>query len=141
MPNNHPPTRQELERILAQTPFGKLYNFQLISHGDGECAIKVPFSNSIERPGGIVAGAVYFACVDVAMWLAIMTKLGTQVQTVTTELNSTFLSAAKEQDIIGTATVLKLGRSQIFGKAECRTVDGKLLTYHTISYACIAEKT
>jgi uncharacterized protein (TIGR00369 family) len=140
MPTLHPPSTQELEHILEQTPFGKLYHFQIVSHGDGECILKVPFAKSIERPGGMVAGPVYFSCVDVAMWLAIMTKLGTEVQTVTTELNSTFLSAAKEQDIVGTATVLKLGRSQIFGKAECRTVDGKLLTYHTISYARIAEK-
>ena len=134
------PTTQELAHILAQTPFGKLYNFQLASHGDGECAIKVPFSKDIERPGGIVAGPVYFACVDVAMWLAIMTKLGIEVQTVTTELNSTFLSSAKEEDVIGYATVLKLGKTQIFGTAECPTNSGKLLTYHTISYAQIAEQ-
>ncbi len=140
MSNHPPPTSQELEHILAQTPFGRLYDFQLVSHGDGQCVIKVPFSKDIERPGGIVAGPVYFACVDVAMWLAIMTKLGTEVQTVTTELNSTFLSAAKEEDIIGSATVLKIGKTQIFGTAECRTNSGKLLTYHTISYARIAEK-
>ncbi len=30
---------------------------------------------------------------------------------------------------------MKLGRTQIFGVAECRTIAGKLLTYHTISYA------
>jgi uncharacterized protein (TIGR00369 family) len=129
------PTLQELEHILEQTPFGRLYNFQLISHGDGRCVIKVPFSKDTERPGGIVAGPVYIACVDVAMWLAIMTKLGTDVHTVTTELNTTFLSAAKEEDIVGSATVLKLGRTQIFGSAECRSNSGKLLTYHTISYA------
>jgi uncharacterized protein (TIGR00369 family) len=136
----HPPTTQELKNILAQTAFGRLYNFQLVSHGEGECTIKVPFSKDIERPGGIVAGPVYFACVDVAMWLAIMTKLGIEVQTVTTELNSTFLSSAKEEDVIGHATVLKLGKTQIFGTAECRTNSGKLLTYHTITYARIAEQ-
>ncbi len=135
-----PPSSEALKNILAQTPFGKLYDFQLVSHGDGECELKVPFSKNTERPGGIVAGPVYIACVDVAMWLAIMTKLGTNVQTVTTELNTTFLSAAKEEDIIGHATVLKLGKTQIFGTAECRTNNGKLLTYHTISYARIAEQ-
>ena len=139
MPSNQSPTTQDLEQILAKTPFGKLYNFQLFSRGDGKCTIKGPFSKDIERPGGIVAGPVYFACVDVAMWLAIMTKLGTEVQTVTTELNSTFLSSSKEEDIIGTATVLKLGKTQIFGTAECRTISGKLLTYHTISYARLTE--
>ena len=139
MPSNQSPTTQDLEQILAKTPFGKLYNFQLVSRGDGKCTIKVPFSRDIERPGGIVAGPVYFACVDVAMWLAIITKLGTEAQTVTTELNSTFLSTAKEEDIIGSATVLKLGKTQIFGVAECRNNSGKLLTYHTISYARLTE--
>ena len=41
----------------------------------------------------------------------------------------------KEEDIVDTATVLKLGKTQIFGSAECRSNSGKLLTYHTISYA------
>ena len=140
MLNDQQPTSQDLKDILQQTPFGKLYGFQLVSHGDGECILRVPFSNDTERPGGIVAGPVYIACVDVAMWLAIMTKLGTDVQTVTTELNSTFLSSAKEEEIIGSATILKLGKTQIFGTAECRTNSGKLLTYHTISYARISEK-
>ncbi len=140
MLNDQQPTSQDLKDILQQTPFGKLYGFQLVSHGDGECILRVPFSKDTERPGGIVAGPVYIACVDVAMWLAIMTKLGTDVQTVTTELNSTFLSSAKEEEIIGSATILKLGKTQIFGTAECRTNSGKLLTYHTISYARISEK-
>lgn len=140
MLNDQQPTSQDLKDILQQTPFGKLYGFQLVSHGDGECILRVPFSKDTERPGGIVAGPVYIACVDVAMWLAIMTKLGTDVQTVTTELNSTFLSSAKEEEIIGSATILKLGKTRIFGTAECRTNSGKLLTYHTISYARISEK-
>lgn len=140
MSNIQPPTSQELEQILRETAFAKIYDFQLISHGDGQCVLKVPFSKETERPGGIVAGPVYIACVDVAMWLAIMSKLGSQVHTVTTELNTTFLSAAKEEAIIGSATVIKFGRTQIFGVAECRSIDGKLLTHHTISYARVTER-
>ncbi len=105
MSNEQPPTSQELERIIRETAFAEIYGFQLLSHGDGQCALKIPFSRKTERPGGIVAGPVYIACVDIAIWLAIMTKLGTHVHTVTTELHSTFLNAAKEEDIIGTATV------------------------------------
>ena len=128
-------TEQEIHAILKATPFAQIYNFKLASLGDGACEIHVPFSKSTERPGGIVAGPVYMAAADVAMWVAIMTKLGTKVLTVTTELNTSFLRSAKEETIVASARVLKLGRSQIFGVAECRSLSGELLTHHTLTYA------
>ena len=131
-------TAQEIEEILRTTPFAKIYNFKLASLGDGECTLHVPFAKETERPGGIIAGPVYIAAADAAIWLAIMTKLGAKVQTVTTELNTTFLRPAREQAIAVAARVLKLGRSQIFCVAECRTLDDDLLTHHTSTYARVA---
>ena len=128
-------TAREIEAIMRDTPFAKIYNFKLVSLADGECSVSIPFSKQTERPGGIVAGPVYMAGADAAMWFAIMTKLGAHVLTVTTELNTTFLRPAKEQAIVVTARVLKLGRSQIFGVAESRTLGGDLLTHHTLTYA------
>lgn len=127
-------TAQEIQAVLLQTPFAKIYNIALASLDDGECALRIPFSKATERPGGIVAGPVYMAAADVAMWFAIMTKLGANAPTVTTELNSTFLSSARQEEIVAKARVLKLGKNQIFGVAECRTLDGKLLTHHTLTY-------
>jgi uncharacterized protein (TIGR00369 family) len=127
-------TEEELKRVLAESAFARIYNFKLQSFGNGECTLMIPFEEDLERPGGIVAGSIFMTAADVAMWLAIMTLLGKDTLTVTTELKTTFLSSAKQEDVKCTARILKLGKSLIYGVAECSNLAGKLLTHHTITY-------
>jgi len=128
-------TEAEIRQIMGAVSVSKQYNFELHSIADGECTLHIPFRATFERPGGIVSGPVYMAAADVAMWLAIMTKLGSADEFLTSELNTAFLSAAKQEDIRCTATVLKLGRRLVYGVAECVNLDGKRLTHHTVTYA------
>jgi len=86
------------------------------------------------RPGGIVSGQVYIAAADVAMWLAIKTRLGLADGSVTAEMKTNFLGGAKRESFLCSAKVLKFGRQLIFGTAECVGADGRLLTHHTVTY-------
>jgi uncharacterized protein (TIGR00369 family) len=125
-------TDPELRQLLTQVSSIKHYGFQLHSFSDGECTILVPFHKDLERPGGIVGGQVFMAASDVAMWLAIITRLGPRDGSVTAEMKTNFLSGAREEDIFCHARVLKLGRRLIYGVGECRNGDGKLLTHSTL---------
>src|SRR5579864_8002674 len=127
-------TESELQLLLSQVSSVKHYRFQLQSFGDGECAIVVPFHKDLERPGGIVGGQVFMAAADVAMWLAIITKLGANDGSVTAEMKTNFLNGARHEDILCAARILKLGRRLVYGVAECTNREGKLLTHHTITY-------
>jgi uncharacterized protein (TIGR00369 family) len=127
-------TESELRQILTDVAFTRNFGFRLHSIGDGECALSVPFQHAFERPGGIVSGQVFMAAADVAMWLAIMTKLGTSEAAVTAEMKTNFLNGAREEDFLCRARILKLGKRLIFGTAECLNGEGKLLTHHTITY-------
>src|ERR1035438_6924584 len=127
-------TEPELRDLLSRVSSIKHYGFQLRSFSDGECTILVPFHKDLERPGGIVGGQVFMAAFDVAMWLAIITRLGPRDGSVTAEMKTNFLSGAREEDIFCHARVLKLGRRLIYGVGECRNGDGKLLTHSTITY-------
>lgn len=127
-------TEQELAQLLAEVPFTRSYGFRLQSIGDGECAIAVPFQPIFERPGGIVSGQVFMAAADVAMWLAIMTRLGKSDGAVTAEMKTNFLRGARREDFACRARILKLGRRLIYGVAECVAGDSSLLTHHTITY-------
>jgi uncharacterized protein (TIGR00369 family) len=127
-------TDSELRHLLAQVSSIKHYGFQLHSFSDGECTILVPFHEELQRPGGIVGGQVFMAVADVAMWLAILTRLGPQDGSVTAEMKTNFLSGARQEDILCVARILKLGRRLIYGVAECTNRAGKLLTHHTITY-------
>ncbi len=124
----------ELELLLNEVAFTRNFGFVLHQICDGECSIDVAFQEAFERPGGIVSGQVYMAAADVAMWLAIKTKLGLHDASVTAEMKTNFLAGAKRTGFRCTAKVLKLGRRLIYGVAECVSQDGRLLTHHTITY-------
>ena len=131
---SHAVTPAEIRQLLQETAFAKLYGFQLIELGDGECSLTVPFQEAFERPGGIVSGPVFMAAADVAMWVAIKTRLGLSDASVTVEMKTNFLSGAKRADIHCNSKLLKVGRRLIYGTAECVTKDGQLLTHHTLTY-------
>jgi uncharacterized protein (TIGR00369 family) len=127
-------TESELRQLLKQVGSADHYGFQLHSSGDGECTLLVPFRKDFERPGGVVAGPVFMAAADVAMWLAIITKLGASDGSVTAEMKTNFLNGAREEDVLCHAKILRLGRRLVYGVAECTNREGKLLAHHTITY-------
>jgi uncharacterized protein (TIGR00369 family) len=127
-------SESELRRVLSEESFLEHYGFELLSIADGECTLLVPFRKSLERPGGVVNGQVFMAVADVAMWFAIMTRLGAADGSVTAEMKTNFLNGAREEDIVCRARILKLGRRLIYGVAECSNRGGKLLAHHTITY-------
>jgi acyl-coenzyme A thioesterase PaaI-like protein len=131
-------TADELARLLADAVFLKPFGFVIQSCAPGECALRVPYAASLERPGGIVSGITLMAAADVSMWLAIMTERGAAEQWVTTDLKSAFLSSARATDIFCAARILKLGKRTAYGTAECRAAAGELLSHHVVSYALAA---
>jgi uncharacterized protein (TIGR00369 family) len=130
-------TLDDLAGVLADSVFLKPFGFIVESCAPGECAVLVPYSASLERPGGIVSGITLMGVADVAMWLAIMTERGTTEQWVTTDMKTAFLKGARETDVRCAARILKLGKRTAYGTAECRAADGDLLAHHVISYALI----
>jgi uncharacterized protein (TIGR00369 family) len=63
------------------------------------------------RPGATVSGPTIFGLADVAVYLAILSRIGPKALTVTTSASIDFLrKPAAGRDIIGTARILKLGR-------------------------------
>ena len=128
-------TEAELQRILDDVAFTRSYGFRLQAIGDGECTLEVPFRTEFERPGGIVSGQVFMAAADVAMWLAIMTRLGATDGSVTAGMTSAFLGAARREPFRCTARILKLGARLVYGVAESVGAGGRLLAHHSLTYA------
>jgi uncharacterized protein (TIGR00369 family) len=127
-------SEQELARLLTEFPFTRSYGFTLHGIAEGRCSLDVPFREAFERPGGIVNGLVFVAAADLAMWLAIKTRLGLADPSVTAEMKTNFLNSARKEGFRCTATVLKLGRRLIYGVAECVDGSGRLLAHHTLTY-------
>ena len=68
------------------------------------------------RPGGPVSGPSIFALADVAMYLAILSRIGEVPLAVTTNASVDFMrKPAAGRDLLGEARLLKLGRSLAVG--------------------------
>jgi len=86
--------------------------------------VRLPFSDRIARPGGVVIGQAMMALADTVMVLAICEKLGRFATLATISLTTNFLRAAVRQDVIAVARAVKVGRSTAFGEVEM-SVDGR----------------
>ena len=130
------PTVAEAQELLDGVPFCAEFNYRVLSLGEGDATIAVPYQPRHQRPGGILSGQVYMCAADVALWLAIISRTGIDdVSAVTSEMTTAFLGSAREEEVVCSATVLKFGKRLIYGTSACRGLDGRLLTHHTMTYA------
>ena len=67
------------------------------------------------RPGGTVSGPTMFTLADLAFYAAVLAMIGREPLTVTTNLNINFLRKPAPGDLVGTARILKLGRTLATG--------------------------
>jgi uncharacterized protein (TIGR00369 family) len=76
----------------------------------GYARIRLPFRDSMLRPGNRISGPTLFAAVDTAMYAAVLAHIGPSMMAVTADMNMHFLRAAAPRDVIAECRVLKLGR-------------------------------
>jgi len=77
------------------------------------------------RPGGTVSGPSIFALADVAVYLALLARIGPVALAVTTGASIDFLRKPEAgRDLIGSARLLKLGRVLVVGDVLVRS-DGR----------------
>ena len=74
------------------------------------------------RPGGTVSGPTMFSLADVAIYLAILARIGPVALAVTTSASIDFLrKPAAGVDLVATARILKLGRVLAVGDVLIRS--------------------
>src|SRR5262245_2763187 len=127
-------TARALQRVLTRAGFDRRYGLRVESVADGECTLRVAFRTSFERPGGLLSGATLLTAADVAMWLAIMTRLGRRDRSVTSEMHTAFLAGVRREGFRCRARVVRLGRRLVYGTAECVSEGGTLLSHSTLTY-------
>ena len=109
-------TGQEITEFLA-LEFPQIDGEFVVDQVDDEAIVmRLPVEDRHLRPGGTVSGPSMFALADVAFYVAVLANIGPKALAVTTNCNIDFMrKPAAGQDLLGKATVLKLGRSLIVG--------------------------
>jgi uncharacterized protein (TIGR00369 family) len=88
------------------------------------------------RPGGTISGPSMFALADLALYVAILSRIGPVGLAVTTNLNINFLRKPAPRDLIGEARLLKLGKRLAVGEVAMSTVgESDLVAHATGTYS------
>ncbi|MBO0686871.1 MAG: PaaI family thioesterase [Candidatus Dormibacteraeota bacterium] len=124
----------ELNQLLEAHEFTRRMGMRVLSIGEGECELEVPYLGEHDRPDGILSGQVSMHAADVAFWLAIKTQLGLDDGSVTSSMTTAFLGSARQEALRCRARVMKTGRRLIYGWAECRAGE-RTISHHTLTYA------
>jgi len=125
-----------LEAFLA-AEFGQVAEEFAVARADeAGVALRLKVSDKHLRPGGTVSGPAIFALADVAMYLAVLSRIGPVALAVTTSCAVDFMrKPAAGRDLLGEARVLKLGRSlavgdvMVFSAGTAEPVARASLTY------------
>lgn len=85
------------------------------------------------RPGGTVSGPVMMSIADVAIYVAILGRIGIVPLTVTTSLSINFLrKPAAEARIIADCTLMKVGRTLIIGEVSLYSEGSDDMVAHVV---------
>lgn len=97
-------------------------DFRIEAVGPGTITVRLLTAERHLRPGGTISGPTMFALADVAVYLAILARIGPVALAVTTSASIDFLrKPASGRDLIGEGRLLKLGRVLAVGDVLIRS--------------------
>lgn len=102
--------------VREHVPLVGSMGIEVADVGDGTCSILLPFRDDFLRPGGTVTGPAMFGLADVALYGAVLSKIGRVELAVTTSMTINFLRRPAPADLIAEARLLKLGRRLAYGE-------------------------
>ncbi len=84
---------------------------------DGSVVVAHPVGESELRPGGTVSGPVMMTLADVALYIAILARIGIVPLAVTTNLSINFMRKPRaDRRVIARCRLMKLGKSLAVGE-------------------------
>ena len=93
------------------------------------------------RPGGTVSGPVMMAVADVAIYVAILGRIGIVPLTVTTSLTINFLrKPSASARIIAECTLMKVGRTLIVGEVSLHSEGSDDIVAHVVGTYSVPPK-
>ncbi len=94
------------------------------------------------RPGNSVSGPVLMEVADVALYVAILSRIGLVPLAVTTSLNINFMrKPAADRDVIGVCKLLKVGRTLAIGEVSLYSDGSDAVVAHAVGTYSIPPNT
>ena len=115
MPENCPSHAELTAFLRAEFPQSRC-TLEAVD-ADGSVVVAHPVGEAELRPGGTVSGPVLMTLADVALYVAILARIGIVPLAVTTNLSINFLRKPRaDRRVVARSRLMKLGRSLAVGE-------------------------
>jgi uncharacterized protein (TIGR00369 family) len=105
----------EITEFLRQVFPGATDHFDIEAVEPMRARVRMVFSEFRLRPGGTISGPSLMTLADTAMWVAVLGMIGREPLSVTSHLDIDFLRKPAPADVVGHATVHKIGKRLAVG--------------------------
>lgn len=120
------------ELALKGVPLMGLLGCELVRLEAGRCDVRLPYRDLLLRPGGTVSGPAMMGVADIALYGAVLSRIGPVPLAVTTDMTLHFMRRPKPGPLIARARVLKLGRALAVGEATLAGEDDEEAVCHVV---------
>jgi len=104
-------TADEFNALMAEEmPWAVEAGMRADDIGPGRATLRMPFNDSMLRPGGTVSGPTMMALADATMFALVLGGIGIVKLAVTTSFNINFLHRPSPADLMAEGRLLKLGK-------------------------------
>ncbi|MDE0589540.1 PaaI family thioesterase [Halocynthiibacter sp. C4] len=108
--------RAELNGFLQEAFPQVASDFEVEEVSEETLRVRMKITEKNLRPGGTVSGPAMFSLADVAIYLAVLARIGPVALAVTTNANIDFMrKPVAGEDLLAEARILKLGKSLAVG--------------------------
>jgi uncharacterized protein (TIGR00369 family) len=117
----------DLRALMHASPFHRFLDVELAWESDGEVRVHLPFKEDLLGDPDVpyLHGGVLASVLDIAANFAVRTRLGRNAPTI--DMRVDYLRVGGAEDVVVTASVVKLGRSVAVVDAEAWGADERLL--------------
>ena len=130
-------TRAEIIRAwLPESPLARHLGIELVSLGDGEARLRLPYAESLTTLADVVHGGAIAALIDTAGTTAAWAtdEVVDDIRGATVGLNVGYTAAAHGADLLATARVVRSGRSICFCDVLVTDPDDGVVAHGTLIY-------
>ncbi|HKU44772.1 MAG TPA: PaaI family thioesterase [Polyangiales bacterium] len=98
--------------------------------------VRLPFRDQFLRPGGTISGPTLMTLADTAAYYVILAHIGPVLLAVTTSLNINFVRKPKPEAVVGSGTLLKLGKQLAVVDVRIKSeASDELVAQATVTYS------
>jgi uncharacterized protein (TIGR00369 family) len=90
--------------------------------GGNGAVLRMRYGDHLARDGGVISGQSMLAFADSAMVVVISSAIGGYRNMATVDMTTSFMSAARNVDIVARGDIVKAGKRMVFG--QIRLEDG-----------------